>query len=265
MSKIAILKVMQIIYIVCIASYVLLVLVVKFKLVHDSEGIGLLWGITFGTLFTASLVAYIGYSFWYIKKLGKIDWVFFIFSLLLVLFWIVSTFLGFRDAIYQAQEINKTFGTSQQPLIGTLYADSFDLPVSYFTLKTIAPMMKENANIQIDPNISDGNFSSPAGQGQQETMYLMSFNIFASGDKISKEIDQLGYRPANIDEFLAFVWNEYESLKNTQVTSDLSSINTINGLYEIPVFVWVNGVPTVTLRNQSIVQGSNEYSLVVKK
>ncbi len=264
MSKIKTLKTLQIIYIICIVSYIILIVTIKLQLINDVEGTGLLWGMTFGTLFTAALILYIIYALIKIKELGKIDWTFLIFSLLLVLFWTGSFFIGLRSAFSQGNEIGK-LKTNQSQLQGALYGSAFKLPVNYFPLKLLLPMMKKDTSIQIDTHISGENFLSPLQAGKEVSMELMSFNLLVSGDEVLKEIDSLSYRPANISEFLAFIWNNYKSLKNIQVTSQIPSINLIDNHLRIPVFHWIGDVPTIILRNVSEVQANNEYSLVVKK
>ncbi|MBU6501204.1 hypothetical protein KGQ33_05275, partial [Patescibacteria group bacterium] len=114
-------------------------------------------------------------------------------------------------------------------------------------------------------DMTDANFDSIVQAGEQETLELVSFDQYVSTDEARKVIDGLGYRPANVDEFISFVRNEYKSFREASRSAAIISKIPISGTYKIPVFQWVNGVPTITLRNAAQYQEASEFSLVVKK
>jgi hypothetical protein len=116
MSKIKTLKVVQIIFVVCLVSYLILLICTKFNLVHDVDEISLLWGMTFGSLLTASIIIYAIYGLIKIKSLGKVDWVCFVISVLLILLWIYQSTIGVQKVISQNELTPETLNSSQGTL-----------------------------------------------------------------------------------------------------------------------------------------------------
>jgi hypothetical protein len=170
-------------------------------------------------------------------------------------FEVVSTTAGitFAGTPSKSQQIN-----------GAVYKDTYTIPVNYLPIDDLASTTKHNMGIKIDYDIREGTFDSPVQAGKQETLALVSFDQYVSTDEADKVIGELGYRPANIAEFISFVWNEYKSLKNTAVSTAIISKIPLGGTYMTPVFHWVNGVPQIDLRNGAQYQEASEFSLVVK-
>ena len=154
--------------------------------------------------------------------------------------------------------------SKSQQINGTISKDTFTIPVNYLPLDVLASTTKHTLGIKIDYDIREGNFDSSVQSGRQETFALVSFDHYLSTDEADKVISELGYRPANIAEFISFVWNEYKSLKNAALSAAIISKVPLGSTYMTPVFHWVNGVPQIDLRNGAQYQEASEFSLVVK-
>ncbi|MEO8637483.1 MAG: hypothetical protein ABI430_01110 [Candidatus Taylorbacteria bacterium] len=165
----------------------------------------------------------------------------------------MTTGITFTGTTSKSQQINSTVNK-----------ETFTIPINYLPIDELASMTKNNMGIKIDYDIREGNFDSSVQSGKQETLALVSFDQYLSTDEAVKVINELGYRPANIAEFISFVWNEYKSLKNVAVSTAIISKVPLGGTYMTPVFHWINGVPQIDLRSGAQYQEASEFSLIVK-
>ena len=100
-------KILRIAYIISLLSWFGTAWLIEFHLVHDPEGFGLLWGLTFGVVGFICTIVYLIIASRHHKSFHRIDWVLFVVAALMVLIYV--GFAIVEQIVVQKQISDPTF------------------------------------------------------------------------------------------------------------------------------------------------------------